>query len=377
MFRQPLLPCACLALALGCAGLAVPVPAWSQDSSTQERLDRLERDLNMLQRQVYRGAPPPAMAGDSGGAAVNIEVRMDRLEARMRDLTGRVEEFTNQIDQIRQRVEQINGDVDMRLGQSGAGPGATATASATPAPPRAGSPSGPARAARRFPPGPPSGDDEDLPPPPLAPSAGPGSLMPPGTPVPPPGGPDLGGPNLGEPDVGGPNVGGPNLGGPTPIFGTLTPPGSPAPPSDLASAAPAGQPPAAGLLPSGSATQQYNHAFGLLKQANYPDAEAALKAFVERYPKNPMAGNAQFWLGETYYARARFLDAASAFAEGYKRYPRGTKAPDALLKLGMSLARANQKQNACVALAQLEHDFPNAGAAVKEHATAEKKRLGC
>ena len=72
------------------------------------------------------------------------------------------------------------------------------------------------------------------------------------------------------------------------------------------------------------------------------------------------------------YTRNRFMEAATAFAEGYKRYPKRRKAPDSLLKLGMSLARANQKQNACVALAQLDHDFPQAGAAVKERAAAEK-----
>ena len=54
-----------------------------------------------------------------------------------------------------------------------------------------------------------------------------------------------------------------------------------------------------------------------------------------------------------------------------------TKAADDLLKLAMSLGRANQKQNACVALAQLDHDFPKPAAAIREHAAAEKKRLGC
>jgi len=48
-----------------------------------------------------------------------------------------------------------------------------------------------------------------------------------------------------------------------------------------------------------------------------------------------------------------------------------------LLKLGMSLARANQKQNACTAFAQLDHDFPNPGNAVRERAKDEKKKLGC
>ena len=69
--------------------------------------------------------------------------------------------------------------------------------------------------------------------------------------------------------------------------------------------------------------------------------------------------------------------AATVFAEGYKRYPKGPKAAEELLKLGMALGHANQKQNACVALAQLDHDFPRPGAAIKERAAAEKKRLGC
>jgi tol-pal system protein YbgF len=130
-------------------------------------------------------------------------------------------------------------------------------------------------------------------------------------------------------------------------------------------------------LPAGSTSLQYNAAFGLLKQADYPAAEEALKTFVAQHPKDPLAGSAQYWLGETYYTRGRYAEAASAFAEGYKNYPKGTKAADDLLKLGMSLARANQKQNACVAFAQLDHDFPNPGGSIKEHSLAEKKRLGC
>jgi tol-pal system protein YbgF len=159
-------------------------------------------------------------------------------------------------------------------------------------------------------------------------------------------------------------------------YGTLTPPGSSAPGPDLASAT---TPPRAlgGVLPSGSATEQYNHAFGLLKQANYPAAETALKAFIEAHPKDQMAGNAQYWLGETYYARGRYMDAATAFAEGYKHYPKSAKAADGLLKLGMSLARASQKQNACVALSQLDHDFPHAAASIRDRAATEKKKLGC
>jgi len=346
MSRQWLLPRAWLSVALGLAVAAGPAPAWSQDRSTQERLDRLERDLNMLQRQVYRGAPPAPIADGDSGAAVNAEIRMGRLEAQMRDLNGRVEEFVNQIEQLHQRVEQVAGDIEERFNQAaGAVPPAADSSPAV----RSGSAPSP-RSTRELAAEAPGATDADLSPSRHIAGVGAGPPIPLGTAVAPPGGPTA---------------------APGPIFGTLTPPGSPPASPALAKAAPAA------LLSGGSAADQYNHAFGLLKQADYPAAEAALKAFVDQHPTDPMAGNAQFWLGETYYTRNRFLDAASAFAEGYKRYPKSSKAADDLLKLAMSLGRADQKPNACLALAQLEHDFPKPGAAVKEHAAAEKKRLGC
>jgi tol-pal system protein YbgF len=356
MFRRTLLPCACLAVALGAAALVAVSPALAQDRSTQERLDRLERDLSMMQRQVYRGGPPP-MGGDPGGA-VGAQVRMDRIEEQMRDPTGRVEEFNNQVEQLRRRVEQINGDMDTRMSQ-GPGPGPYASAGPPPGRPERGS-IGPGPRSR--PPGPPEPLDPDS-----AGLAPPATLVPPGTPMPPPGGPFASGARSG---------GAP----PGPVFGTLTPPGSP-PTSPEQAAANAGRSgPAAtpAAAPSGgSPTQQYNRAFALVKQADYPAAETALRAFVDQYPKDPLAGSAQYWLGETYFTRGKYMEAAAAFAEGYKRYPKSPKAAEGLLKLGMALGHANQKQNACVALGQLDHDFPNPGGAVKERANSEKKRLGC
>ena len=71
-----------------------------------------------------------------------------------------------------------------------------------------------------------------------------------------------------------------------------------------------------------------------------------------------MAGNAQYWLGETYYARNKYLEAAAPSPKATSAIRKAPRRPTSLLKLGMSLGRANQKQNACVALAQLDHDFP-------------------
>lgn len=330
MFRQSLLPRACLTLALGL--MLSPVPALAQERSPYERLDRLERDLSMLQRHVYRGAPVPMYAPD-GAASVNTQLRMDRLEAEMRELTGRIEEYVHRLEQLRRQVEQAHGEAELRTGQ-GSGAGSQGQVAAATPPPRSG-PGGPMRPAR--PPDPPGSRENE----PASPMGG----------------------------------------GAAQTLGTLTPPGAPPPaaparPDERASAA---APASAddSVLPSGSATERYNHAFGLMKEARYPAAEAAFRKFVETYPRDRMAGNAQYWLGETYYVRGRYMEAASAFAEGYKRYPKNAKAPDTLLKLGMSLARADQKQNACVAFARLGEEFPQAAASVRQRAVSEMKNLGC
>ncbi len=328
MFPLSLPPRAGLMLALG---LTLSCTAtWAQERSPYERLDRLERDLNMLQRQLYRSGAAAAYAPD-GAVSVNIQLRMDRIEADMRELTGRVEEYANRVEQLRRRVEQMGGDVETR-------PGAAQAATAA-MPPR------------------------------------PGALVPP-RPARPPVAAERPGPY--ESDAGTPP------GGPMPIAGTLTPPGVSAgtPPTGSSGSPRANEPASAaaasgGALPGGSATEQYNHAFGLMKEANYPAAEVAFREFVAAHPRDQMAGNAQYWLGETFYARGKYMEAATAFAEGYKRYPKSQKAPDTLLKLGMSLARADQKQNACVALAKLGEDFPQAAASVRQRAAAEMKKLGC
>ena len=148
----------------------------------------------------------------------------------------------------------------------------------------------------------------------------------------------------------------------------LHPPNAP-PPRQTAAAGAA--------LPSGSPQDQYNNAMGLLTQANYPAAEQAMRAFVARFPRDPLAGNAQYWLGETFYVRKDYGNAATAFAQGYEKYPKGPKAADDLLKLGMSLAALNQKPDACKAYARLQHDFPAPAQSIKERLASEKKRADC
>ena len=98
-------------------------------------------------------------------------------------------------------------------------------------------------------------------------------------------------------------------------------------------------------MPEGTPQQQYDYAFGLLRQANYAGAEEAFSAFLVENPDHTLAGNAKYWLGETYYVRGNYQQAAVTFAEGFESYPDNSKAPDNLLKLGMSLASLGSTQD--------------------------------
>jgi len=308
------------ACVLGLAMLPLAGAAYAQDRSTSDRLDRLERDLNQVQRQLYRnevpasGPPGVAPQGD-GSQALNLESRMDQLEQQMRTLTGQIEELQNGISELKSSQQKTQQDNELRfqaLESGGGGGGAKPpadTASAAPA----GKPSSPGGAGN----------------PDTAPSTG----------------------------------------------GFLTAPGQGGGRQATNAPAPGGKPGV--TLPNGSATDQYNYAFGLLRSQDYPAAEAAFSQFVQKHPQDELAGNAQYWLGETYFVRNDYNSAAAAFAKGYQLYPKSPKAQDNLLKLGVSLGNTGKKQEACFAFAKLEKDFPNLAPANKDRAAREKQRLGC
>jgi tol-pal system protein YbgF len=280
-----------------------------------DRLDRMERDMNQLQRQVYRG-------GSSGGAPVPAPApdtgTAVNLELRLDQLETQMRNMTGSLEEANYSIDQLKRRLDKLVSDIDQ------------------------RFTQLEHPGAPGGN------PPLADAA----------PAP---GPT---PGAGANPAAPPSRGG-NLVAPAGAGG------------QTASRTPAAPPQAGGTLPSGSAQEQYNFAFGKLREADYPAAEEALRGFVQRYPNDALAGNAQYWLGETYYVRKDYNNAAATFAEGYRKYPQSGKAADNLLKLGMSLGNIGQKKEACLTFNQLAHDFPKASSNITERATQEKQRLGC
>jgi tol-pal system protein YbgF len=287
-----------------------------------------------------------AGTGDVQPAIARMELRLTALETELREATGRSEEISYRLDQINQRLEKLVGDVDFRLNQlekaqaetqarQQGGGGAAATApnvAAVPAPQRV----------QR------GGSGQDF-------AKQPGTL---GT---------LSGSDLarlqeqqGE-------------AAPTTTATASTAP-APAAPAETRAEQAAATP---GVLPEGTPEEQYAYAFGLLRQARYDEAEVALRAFVNAHADHKLTENAKYWLGETFYVRADYVQAAEIFLDAYQADQTGPKAPDTLLKLGMSLANLDKKKEACAAFGKLAGEYPDAPSNIKRVVAREQQKYGC
>lgn len=185
-----------------------------------------------------------------------------------------------------------------------------------------------------------------------------------GTPVSPGGAPAA--PGAVSPD------GGPTSITPAPASGTL-----PNPPAGSSSSLAPAAPAAAVVLPQGDPQVQYDYGVERLKMGEFDQARDAFQQFLKANPKHQLAGNAQYWLGETYYVQGKYKDAADSFLKGYTTYSKSPKAPDSLLKLGMTLSALKQKDAACATFGELNRRFPKASEAVVARAKREKKKAGC
>lgn len=343
--------------------LAAPLPARAQNDiqSLSDKVDRLQQELSDVERQVYNGQVPAGTAAASGdtSATASQEVRIQQLESQLSSITGQIEQLNYKLQQLSTRLDKMSQDVDFRLTalEHGQPAGGAVTG---------GAPTG-------VPPsGVPVAGGGDQPTTIIGGATGQQGMQPPLQPPLQPGNQPYD-PNapLKQSSL-----------APT-TLGTLSQ-------SQMQSAAamPPPPPPAGGTvpatgdagsypLPGNTVEAQYEYAFNLLRQANYDEAQKALQAFITQHPSDPLAGNAQYWLGETYYVRGRYQDAAVAFAEAYQKYPNSTKAPDNLLKLGMSLGQIGKKNDACVAFSELNKKFPSAPDSLKERLKQEKHRYGC
>ena len=131
------------------------------------------------------------------------------------------------------------------------------------------------------------------------------------------------------------------------------------------------------LLPDKSAEEQYEFAVSFMKIGDYETAEFALREFIDKNKDHDLAGSAQYWYGETFRIRQLYSDAASAYLDGYQNYPKSKKAPDNLLKLGITMVQLGEKDQGCKMISGIKKEYPKANKSVLQKAQYEQKKFKC
>jgi tol-pal system protein YbgF len=130
-------------------------------------------------------------------------------------------------------------------------------------------------------------------------------------------------------------------------------------------------------LPAGTPKDEYTYALSLLRKRDYTGAETAFKAFIDKYPENYLSRNAMYWMGQTFYVRKNYSEAARIFLDGYERFPTSEKASGNLLGLAKSLSEIGEITSACASYNELLKTFPGAGARTIYTARNDLARLKC
>ena len=121
----------------------------------------------------------------------------------------------------------------------------------------------------------------------------------------------------------------------------------------------------------------YQRAYNMLSKGNYEAAEVAFIKFIKNYSDHSLTSNAYYWLGESFYVRKKYIQAAQNFAAGYKKFPKGSKASAQLLKLGISLYALNKNKEACSTFAKLNKEFTDLPLSISSRAKTYKEKLEC
>jgi tol-pal system protein YbgF len=344
------------------AALTAAVLFFATSAFAQDRpglLDNLFSRGESRQQQMQEQEP--------GASASDLSVRLDRMENRLREMTG-------QLEQLQFRNQQLEQEI-ARLG--GGSPAAAAAAPQRGAPvasPQQAMPPQQTMPQQAMPPATTGGKRSDV----FDPSANPNA----------PGAPRAlggGGPVQTAPRqdfaVGAP--GGSASGAPLDLSGgnNMTQTASadpnaalPAPPPRNTSRT--GQQ-LATLPPSRSPKDEYDLAYGYVLHKDYDLAQKAFASFIKNNPGNELTPEAHYWLGESYFQRQKYQDAADSYLVVVRNYEKADKAPDSLLRLGQSLAALGQKEMACASLGEVNRKYPRASASVKRGVTAEQKRAHC
>jgi tol-pal system protein YbgF len=139
--------------------------------------------------------------------------------------------------------------------------------------------------------------------------------------------------------------------------------------ADLASAAQPSAPPPGGS-PGGSAApgggagqsagpaQLYQTGLAMLNRGSYAAARAAFSGFLEQFPNDELAGEAQYGIAHSFDLEGQAAAADSAYAVVVAKYPKTEHASSALYKRGMAAKQGGQAAAAQKLFQQVLDNYP-------------------
>lgn len=258
--------------------------------SPEQRIDRLERQIQQMQRQVYPKGRPADTAGFADDPAatqssvVSLDQRLDALERQMADLVRASEENGNRLRSLEANIGQLKNDQDQRISVLEQKMSAAAVV-----------------------------------PPPIVESAG----SPSGVPAKPRATP------------------------------ARTPGKAPAK-AAASEEAPAGGPLAEIAAQADPGEDAYSQGFHQWESGQYDQAITTLKSFAASHPKHRRISYANNLIGRALLDKGDARGAATALLSNYRTNPGGERAPDSLYYLGQALMKLGQPGQACKAYAEMD-----------------------
>ncbi len=125
-----------------------------------------------------------------------------------------------------------------------------------------------------------------------------------------------------------------------------------------------------------SADNLFKQAKSSYRSRDFSGAVSGFRTFVTKHRQHALADDAQFLLGEAYYAQGNWKQAAQTYLAGYQNFPKSDKRGSNLLKLGMSLNKLGQKKQACSTFAEVNKKFGEK-TSLRNTSLKEMQRAGC
>jgi TolA-binding protein len=274
---------------------ASPVIAQRQQVTPEQRIDRLERQVQQMQRQVFPKGRPADTAGFSDEPAatqssvVTLDQRLDALERQMADILRQSEENGHALQTLQAELAKVRSDEEQRIGaleqRMNETAAAAAAAAATPA--------------------------VETP----APATKPSTIKP-----------------------------------------STTKPTTTKPKGDAktTAAAPEGGPDTVEAAATDPGEDAYSEGFHLWENGQYDEAISKLRAFTAAYPKHRRVSYANNLIGRALLDKGDARAAANALLANYRNNPAGERAADSLYYLGQALMALGQPGQACKAYQELD-----------------------